>query len=139
LIRATARADDWFDLTLFRVPGIGIDLRYHAALPGPLVGAGLLFTFLGLAIALGSAGGIIVIYALKTHEIALDVSEGNIVDKKLSVGSGRREQVVMSANLTVFPSTESSLSTLSREFFGPSLDSLDRATRDFLVGNSFGS
>lgn len=59
LIRATARSDDWFDLGLMRVPGIGIDLRYHAALPGLLVGAGLLFTFLGLAIALGSAGGIV--------------------------------------------------------------------------------
>lgn len=59
LVRATARSEDWFDLSLFRTPGIGVDLRYHAALPGLLVGAGLLFTFLGLAIALGSAGGIV--------------------------------------------------------------------------------
>ncbi len=42
-----------------RVPAIGVDARYHAALPNPLVGAGLLFTFLGLAAALGTAGGII--------------------------------------------------------------------------------
>ena len=59
LIRATARSDDWFDLGLFRAPGVRIDLRYHAALPSLLVGAGLLFTFFGLAVALGSAGGIV--------------------------------------------------------------------------------
>lgn len=59
LIRATARSDDWFDLGLFRAPGVRIDLRYHTALPSLLVGAGLLFTFFGLAVALGSAGGIV--------------------------------------------------------------------------------
>jgi hypothetical protein len=44
---------------LLRTPAIGIDPRYHGALPGLLVGAGLLFTFTGLAVALGSAGGIV--------------------------------------------------------------------------------
>ncbi|WP_315734065.1 MULTISPECIES: anti-phage ZorAB system protein ZorA [unclassified Bradyrhizobium] len=58
-IRATARAGAWFDTSLLRVPAIGVDARYHAALPNLLVGAGLLFTFLGLAAALGKAGGII--------------------------------------------------------------------------------
>ncbi len=59
LIRATTRAGTWFDTGLLRVPAIGVDARYHAALPNLLVGAGLLFTFLGLAAALGTAGGII--------------------------------------------------------------------------------
>ncbi|MBR1296620.1 anti-phage ZorAB system protein ZorA [Bradyrhizobium sp. AUGA SZCCT0042] len=58
-IRATTRAGYWFDTGLLRVPAIGVDARYHAALPNLLVGAGLLFTFLGLAAALGTAGGII--------------------------------------------------------------------------------
>jgi hypothetical protein len=58
-IRATTRAGTWFDTGLLRVPAIGVDARYHAALPNLLVGAGLLFTFLGLAAALGTAGGII--------------------------------------------------------------------------------
>jgi methyl-accepting chemotaxis protein len=58
-IRATTRAGSWFDPGLLRVPAIGVDARYHAALPNLLVGAGLLFTFLGLSAALGTAGGII--------------------------------------------------------------------------------
>lgn len=58
-IRATTRAGTWFDVGLLRVPAIGVDARYHAALPNLLVGAGLLFTFLGLSAALGTAGGII--------------------------------------------------------------------------------
>src|SRR5713226_4046406 len=58
-IRATTRAGTWFDTGLLRVPAIGVDARYHAALPNLLVGAGLLFTFLGLSAALGTAGGII--------------------------------------------------------------------------------
>jgi len=58
-IRATTRAGTWFDTGLLRVPAIKVDARYHAALPNLLVGAGLLFTFLGLAAALGTAGGII--------------------------------------------------------------------------------
>jgi prefoldin subunit 5 len=37
---------------------VGSHLKYHAALPNLLVGAGLLFTFLGLAVALSSAAGI---------------------------------------------------------------------------------
>ena len=57
-VRATARPDGWFDASgLLRAAGA--DPRYHAALPNLLVGAGLLFTFLGLAAALGSAGGVV--------------------------------------------------------------------------------
>lgn len=57
-VLATAEARQWFDLaSLFRAAGA--DLRYHAALPGLLVGAGLLFTFLGLAAALSAAGGVV--------------------------------------------------------------------------------
>ena len=55
-IRATVRPDQWFDLSLFA--DAGLDQRYHAALPNLLVGAGLLFTFLGLAVALSMASGI---------------------------------------------------------------------------------
>jgi hypothetical protein len=58
-VRTTTRPAAWFDLDLFRVPGIDIDLRYHAAMPNLLVGAGLLFTFLGLSVALGTAGGVV--------------------------------------------------------------------------------
>lgn len=39
--------------------GAGLDLRYHAAMPNLLVGAGLFFTFLGLAAALSTAGAIV--------------------------------------------------------------------------------
>lgn len=54
----TLPASDAFDLGgLFRTAGA--DLRYHAALPGLLVGAGLLVTFLGLAAALSSAGSVV--------------------------------------------------------------------------------
>ena len=57
-VRATARPEAWFDAgDLLRAAGA--DLRYHAALPNLLVGAGLLFTFVGLAAALGSAGGVV--------------------------------------------------------------------------------
>ncbi len=57
-VRATARGIAWFDVGgLLR--SVGVDSRYHAALPNLLVGAGLLFTFLGLAAALGSAGDIV--------------------------------------------------------------------------------
>src|SRR5690349_5315870 len=45
-VRSTARPASWFDLDLLRADGVGIDPRYHAALPNLLVGAGLLFTFL---------------------------------------------------------------------------------------------
>jgi ABC-type transporter Mla subunit MlaD len=58
-IRATSPADTWFGAGLLRAPPIGLDPRFHAALPGLLVGAGLLFTFLGLAVALHSAGDIV--------------------------------------------------------------------------------
>jgi hypothetical protein len=55
---ATEQPKVWFDLAaLFR--DTGADLRYHAALPGLLVGAGLLVTFLGLAVALSSASDIV--------------------------------------------------------------------------------
>jgi len=57
-ITATADARQWFDLAdLFGAAGA--DLRYHAALPGLLVGAGLLFTFIGLAAALSAAGAVV--------------------------------------------------------------------------------
>lgn len=58
-VRSTARPDAWFNLDLLRARGIDIDPRYHAAMPNLLVGAGLLFTFLGLAVALGSASGVV--------------------------------------------------------------------------------
>lgn len=58
-VRATARPDQWFDQTLLRAPSVRVDARYHAALPNLLVGGGLLFTFLGLAVALHSAGDIV--------------------------------------------------------------------------------
>ncbi|MFC7333804.1 hypothetical protein [Rhodocista pekingensis] len=58
-VRTTVRPKTWFDVGLLHsMPG-GINLRYHTAMPNLLVGAGLLFTFLGLAAALGSAGGIV--------------------------------------------------------------------------------
>ncbi|HYE43217.1 MAG TPA: hypothetical protein VEA15_07465, partial [Caulobacteraceae bacterium] len=58
-VRTTTRPEAWFDLGLLRAPGVGIDPRYHAAMPNLLVGAGLLFTFLGLSVALGTAGGVV--------------------------------------------------------------------------------
>ena len=58
LVRTTLQPDNVFDLRLLR--SVGIRPRYHAAMPGMLVGAGLLFTFLGLAVALGVAGGVVV-------------------------------------------------------------------------------
>jgi hypothetical protein len=55
---ATTEARHWFDLFgLYRAAGA--DLRYHAALPGLLVGAGLFVTFLGLAAALSAAGEVV--------------------------------------------------------------------------------
>lgn len=59
LIRTTTPAADWFGTGLLRAPRVRLDPRYHAALPGLLVGAGLLFTFFGLAVALHSAGDIV--------------------------------------------------------------------------------
>src|SRR6266446_735352 len=56
-VRSTLRPDRLFDLGLLRAAGL--KLRYHAAMPGMLVGAGLLFTFLGLAIALNGAGDVV--------------------------------------------------------------------------------
>jgi len=57
-VATTSDPRQWFDLPdLFRQAGT--DLRYHAALPGLLVGAGLLFTFLGLACALAAVGGVV--------------------------------------------------------------------------------
>ncbi len=48
-----------------------MDARYHAALPNLLVGAGLLFTFVGLAAALGTAGGIVSAGEQATRNVAL--------------------------------------------------------------------
>ena len=59
LVWATSRVATWFDLGLLRADPIKLDLRYHAALPNLLVGAGLLFTFLGLAAALSAAGQVV--------------------------------------------------------------------------------
>lgn len=56
-IRSTADPEQWFNLSL--CADANIDQRYHAALPNLLVGAGLLFTFFGLAVALKMAGGIV--------------------------------------------------------------------------------
>ena len=56
-IRSTAHAEQWFDLSL--CADAGLDQRYHTALPNLLVGAGLLFTFFGLAVALSVAGEIV--------------------------------------------------------------------------------
>lgn len=57
-VLASAAPHPWFDLTgLLRAAGA--DPRYHAALPGLLVGAGLLVTFFGLAVALSSAGAVV--------------------------------------------------------------------------------
>ena len=56
-IRATAHAEQWFDLSLCADAGLG--QRYHSALPNLLVGAGLLFTFAGLTVALDAAGGVV--------------------------------------------------------------------------------
>jgi ABC-type transporter Mla subunit MlaD len=56
-LRSTLRPDVLFDLGLLR--GAGLRLRYHAAMPGMLVGAGLLFTFFGLAVALLAAGDVV--------------------------------------------------------------------------------
>ena len=56
-VRSTLRPDRVFDLGLLRA--VGLKPRYHAAMPGMLVGAGLLFTFLGLAVALSAAGGVV--------------------------------------------------------------------------------
>jgi hypothetical protein len=55
-IRATAPAEHWFDLSLLADAKLG--QRYHALLSNLLVGAGLLFTFVGLAVALSTAGGV---------------------------------------------------------------------------------
>ena len=56
-LRATLPSDRVFDLGLLRAAGIRP--RHHAAMPGMLVGAGLLFTFFGLALALAVAGGVV--------------------------------------------------------------------------------
>lgn len=56
-VRSTLRPERVFDLGLLRTAGL--KPRYHAAMPGMLVGAGLLFTFLGLAVALAVAGDVV--------------------------------------------------------------------------------
>ena len=69
-IFATADAAGWFDLgSIYR--RAGSDLRYHAALPGLLVGAGLLFTFLGLAVGLASASLVVASGDAQTRNSAL--------------------------------------------------------------------
>ncbi len=56
-VRATISAENWFNTSLLQ--DANLDLRYHAALPSLLVGAGLLFTFLGLTFALRKAGAVV--------------------------------------------------------------------------------
>jgi hypothetical protein len=56
-VRSTLEPGHVFDLGLLRA--VGLKPRYQAAMPGMLVGAGLLFTFLGLAVALSAAGGVV--------------------------------------------------------------------------------
>jgi hypothetical protein len=56
-VRSTQRPDRVFDLGLLYAAGLR--LRYQAAMPGMLVGAGLLFTFVGLAYALAGAGDVV--------------------------------------------------------------------------------
>ncbi len=58
-IRSTTRPDKWFNMGIMRSAEVRTDLRYHAALPNLLVGAGLFFTFLGLSVALSAAGSIV--------------------------------------------------------------------------------
>lgn len=58
-VRSTQRPDDVFDLELMRAAGLRS--RYHAAMPSMLVGAGLLFTFFGLAVALAVAGDVVTV------------------------------------------------------------------------------
>jgi hypothetical protein len=56
-VRSTLRPNRVFDIYLLRAAGLRP--RYHAAMPGMLVGAGLLFTFFGLAVALAVAGDVV--------------------------------------------------------------------------------
>jgi hypothetical protein len=56
-VRSTRRPNRVFDLGLLRAAGLRP--RYEAAMPGMLVGAGLLFTFVGLAYALAGAGDVV--------------------------------------------------------------------------------
>ncbi len=54
-VRSTSRPYTYFSLDLLRY--CRINPRLHAAMPNLLVGVGLLLTFIGLAVALSSAGG----------------------------------------------------------------------------------
>jgi hypothetical protein len=56
-VRSTIRPADYVSLELLRE--CRINPRLHAAMPGLLVGVGLLLTFVGLSLALGSAGDIV--------------------------------------------------------------------------------
>lgn len=58
-LQSAARPEQWFNLGLLGSKEIGLNTRYQAVLPNLLVGAGLLFTFFGLAVALSSASGIV--------------------------------------------------------------------------------
>src|SRR5208337_310949 len=58
-LQSAARPEQWFNLGLLGSNEIGLNTRYQAVLPNLLVGAGLLFTFFGLAVALSSASGIV--------------------------------------------------------------------------------
>lgn len=67
--RATIRPEQLFQVGL--LDRAGANLRYHAALPGLLVGSGLLVTFLGLSVALGNAAGIVAAKATDVRNASL--------------------------------------------------------------------
>lgn len=67
--RATIRPEQLFQIGL--LDRAGANLRYHAALPGLLVGAGLLVTFLGLSVALANAAGIVTAKATDVRNASL--------------------------------------------------------------------
>lgn len=58
IIQSTTEIGRSFDATIL-LRRAGVDPRYQAAVPGLLVGAGLLVTFLGLAAALSKAGMVV--------------------------------------------------------------------------------
>jgi len=56
-VRSTVRPAEYLSIEL--LDNCGVNPRLHAAMPNLLVGVGLMLTFLGLALALSAAGGIV--------------------------------------------------------------------------------
>ncbi len=88
-IRASVPAEHWFDASLLQ--DTGINLRYHAALPGMLVGAGLFFTFLGLTFALQKASAVVadnVTQTDRTHALQqlLDLASFKFITSLFGLG-----------------------------------------------------